>query len=142
LSALGEALADLLGPGAAFVCSVMGRWCLFEMAWFLLHGRPRTALRRLRRGWQPAPVAGSQGLQVAVPVRYLGVGDVARAFAPVFAVERVLGLPVLLPPPYLETLFRRRRALFRRLEPWERRSRTRWPWRHLGDHILLVLRKR
>jgi len=142
LSDVGDALADLLGPGTAFVCSVMGRWCLFEIAWFLLHGRPRTALRRLRRGWQPAPVAGSKGLQVSVPVRYLAVGDVARAFAAGFTVERVLALPALLPPPYLETLFRRRRALFGRLEPWERRLRERWPWRYLGDHSLVVLRKR
>ena len=51
LAHVAAALADLLRPGAAFVCSVMGRWCLFELAWFALHGRPRTAVRRLRRGW-------------------------------------------------------------------------------------------
>ena len=142
LAHVAVALADVLRPGARVVCSVMGRWCLFEMAWFTLRGRPRTALRRLRRGWQAAPVAGSEGRQVAVLVRYLSVKDVTRAFAPAFAVERVLALPLLLPPPYLADLFRRRRPLFRRLEGWERRLRGRWPWRHLGDHVALVLRKR
>jgi hypothetical protein len=107
----------------------------------LLHGRPRTALRRLRRGWQVAPVAGS-GVQVVVHTRYLSVVDVARAFAPSFGVERVLALPFLLPPPYLDELFRRRRALFRRLETWERYLRVRWPWRYMGDHIAMVLIKK
>lgn len=142
LAGLAQALARLLKPGAAFVCSVMARWCPFEIAWFLLHGRPRTAFRRLRRGWQPAPVAGLGGVQVTVSTRYLSVGDVARAFAPAFAVERMLALPLLLPPPYLDDLFRQRRALFDRLEGCERRLRGRWPWRLFGDHVALVLRRR
>ena len=120
----------------------MARWCPFEIGWFLLHGHPRTALRRLRRGWQAAPVAGSAGVQVVVQTRYLSAGNVAQAFAPAFGVERVLALPLLLPPPYLDELFRRRRALFRRLETWERRLRERWPWRYLGDHVAMVLIKR
>jgi hypothetical protein len=57
-------------------------------------------------------------------------------------VTRVLALPLLLPPPYADTLFRRRRAFFARCEPWERRLRARWPWRHLGDHVVVVLRRR
>jgi SAM-dependent methyltransferase len=142
LSHLADALADLLHPGAAFVCSVMGRWCMFELLWFLFHGRPRAAVRRLRRGWQTASVAGINGHQVSVPVLYLSAGVMARAFEPAFAVERALALPLLLPPPYLEDLFRRRASLFRRLEIWERRLRERWPWRFLGDHTAIVLRKR
>jgi len=142
LAGLARALARLLKPDAAFVCSVMARWCPFEIAWFLLHGRPRTAFRRLRRGWQPAPVAGLEGLQVTVSTRYLSVGDVARPFAPAFVVERVLALPLLLPPPYLDDLFQQCRALFDRLESCERRLRWRWPWRLFGDHVALVLRRR
>jgi hypothetical protein len=139
--ALSNALEDLLRPGAAFVCSVMARWCPFEILWFLLHSRPKAAFRRLRRSWQPAPVAGKD-TQVSVPVRYLSVGDIARAFLPAFAVERALALPLLLPPPYLDDLFLRHRNLFAYLETWERRLRGRWPWRYLGDHVIVVLRKR
>jgi hypothetical protein len=144
LSRLADALARLLRSEAAFVCSVMARCCPFEILWFLLHGQPRAAFRRFRRGWGMAPVAGGQGLEVtpAVAVRYLSAGDVARAFEADFRVERVMSLPLLLPPPYLDDLFRRRRALFARLEGWERRLRERWPWRYLGDHLALVLRQR
>jgi SAM-dependent methyltransferase len=141
LSHLRDALARLLKPRAAFVCSVMARWCPFEIAWFLLHGRPRTAFRRLRWGWQQVPVRGHDGVEVFVPTRYLSSREVARAFAPAFAVERTMALPLLLPPPYLDDLYRARRGVFDRVEPWERRLRAHWPWRTMGDHIAIVLRK-
>jgi len=142
LPGVASALAGLLRPGAAFVCSVMARWCPFEMAWFLLHGRPRDALRRLGRGWRTATVVGADGTRVTLPVRYLSAGDVARAFAPHFTLEQVRALPLLLPPPHLDDLFRRHRGLFARLEPWERRLRERRPWRCMGDHLALVVRRR
>jgi SAM-dependent methyltransferase len=134
------AMKRLLRPGGAFVCSVMARWCPFEIAWFLLHGRPTAALRRLRRGWQPAPVAGGGSTEVSVSTRYLSIGDLARAFGAAFHVEATMALPLLLPPPYLDDLYRGRRSLFERLEPWERLLRDRWPFRLCGDHIVLVLR--
>jgi hypothetical protein len=77
-----------------------------------------------------------------VPVRYLTYGDIVRALGSAFAAERAFALPLLLPPPYLDDLYQRRRAFFERLTPLERRLRERWPWRYLGDHIAMVLRKR
>lgn len=142
LERLAVALDRLIRPGGAFVCSVMGRYCPFEMAWFLLHGRPRTAFRRLQRGWQSAPVAGRENVEVAVVARYLTVRDFVQVFSPLLALERTLSLPLLLPPPYLDAVFRRYRGLFRRLEHLERQLRGRWPWRLWGDHIALVLRRR
>jgi SAM-dependent methyltransferase len=141
LSSVVTALARLLRPGAVFVCSVMARWCPFEIAWFLLHARPQTAFRRLQRNWQPVPVAWGEGMRVEVTVRYLSVGDITGAFTPAFMVERVMSLPLLLPPPYLDSFFRQHRSHFASLEALERWLRQRWPWRRMGDHIALVLRK-
>jgi SAM-dependent methyltransferase len=140
LERLASALSRLLRPGGTFACSVMARWCPFEIVWFLVHGQPATAFRRVRRGWQPAPVAGRDGIQVHVPTRYLSVREVARVFEPHFYIERTLSLPLLLPPPYLDDLYGKRRSLFDHLEPWERRLRHRWPFRLWGDHIALALR--
>ncbi|MGC9336152.1 MAG: oligosaccharide flippase family protein [Anaerolineae bacterium] len=141
LEKVATGLARLVKPGGHFICSVMTRWCPFEIAWYLLHGRPRVAFRRLQRGWQSAPVAGQESVEVSVLTRYLSVGDVTKAFAPHFTVEQTLALPILLPPPYLDTLYQRHRTLFDRLEPWERWLRGRWPWRLWGDHVVLVLRR-
>ena len=49
----GSNLAALLPAGAAFLCSVMNRWCAWEIAWGLARLRPREAARRLGRGWRP-----------------------------------------------------------------------------------------
>ncbi|MGD2146015.1 MAG: class I SAM-dependent methyltransferase [Anaerolineae bacterium] len=140
LERLGIALRRLLKPGGAFVCTVMARWCPFEIAWFSLHGQPAIAFRRLRRGWQTAPVAGLEGSEVTVATRYLSLADVRRAFSDGFHIDVAMALPLLLPPPYLDDLYRTRRCLFDRLEAWECRLRTRWPFRRWGDHIALVLR--
>jgi SAM-dependent methyltransferase len=142
LERLGAALSRLIRPRGGFVCSVMARCCPFEMAWFLVHGRPRIAFRRLRRGWHAAPVAGTEDSEVRVATRYLTVRDLRTAFSTPFSVERTLSLPLLLPPPYLDSLFQGHRALFRLLEPVERRLRHRWPWRLWGDHLAVVLRRR
>ncbi|MBN1262717.1 MAG: class I SAM-dependent methyltransferase, partial [Anaerolineae bacterium] len=57
LGAVARGLERLVRPGGAFVTSVMSRYCLFEVVWYLAHGRPGRAFRRWRRGWQAAPVA-------------------------------------------------------------------------------------
>jgi ubiquinone/menaquinone biosynthesis C-methylase UbiE len=142
LNKMATALARLIKPGGRFICSVMTRWCPFEIAWFLLHGRPRAAFRRLQRGWQPAPVAGRDAVEVSVSTRYLAVRDVVRAFAPDFTLERTLALPLLLPPPYLDTLYRKHRSFFERVELWEQQLRSRWPWRVWGDHVVVILQRR
>jgi len=141
LPAVAAALSDLLAPGASFVCSVMARWCPFEVAWFLLRGRARTAFRRARRGWQTAPIAGAEGEEAQVAVRYFTLREVESPFAPFFTLHMAFSLPLLLPPPYLEGVYRRGATLFRVLEGWERRLRARRPWRGMGDHIVLVFRR-
>ena len=141
LPAVAEALARLLKPGAVVVCSVMARWCPFEVVWFALHGRGQEATRRWSRGWHDARVAVGNGEAVEVPVRYLSLGDVAHAFAPHFSVTRALAFPLLLPPPYLDDLFRRFPRFWRWVEKVERAVREVWPWNRLGDHILLVLKR-
>lgn len=142
LERLGAALTRLIRPGGAFVCSVMGRYCPFEMAWFLLHGRLRLAFRRLDPSWQSASVAGPESVVAHVVTRYLTVKDLKRALSSTFAVEQTRSLPLLLPPPYLDGVFQKYRGLFDVLEPVERHLSRRWPWRLLGDHIALVLRRR
>jgi hypothetical protein len=131
-------LARLLDPGAALVCSVMNRWCAWEIAWGLLHLRPREALRRLARAGVDAGLAAPGG-RLSVPTRYYSPRALARAFAPHFELHRVRALPVLLPPPYLAHLVARRPQALARLARLERRVRDRFPFHSLGDHTLLVL---
>jgi ubiquinone/menaquinone biosynthesis C-methylase UbiE len=132
-----DALACLLRPGAALVCSVMNRWCAWEIGWELLHLHPRRALRRLGKGWLMAGLASPDG-SLPVPVLYYTPRGLERAFAPQFRLQAAFGLPVLLPPPYLAHLLDQHSALFSRLQRIERFLRGRFPFHALGDHFLLV----
>ena len=142
LDHLVAALAAVLRPGAAFVCSVMARWCPVEIGWHLIHLNPQQAFRRLHHGWQSVALNGGDGKRLKVKVRYFSVGEIEGAFSESFALERVRALPLLLPPPYLEATYKKYRSFFDRLEPWEVRLRDRWPWRGFGDHIIMVFRRR
>jgi SAM-dependent methyltransferase len=135
-------LANLLRPGAAFVCSVMARWCPVEMAWHLSHGRPKQAVHRLHREWQPASLQRPDGSAVRLQVRYFSLGEMKNTFSPAFVTERVRSLPLLLPPPHLDSAYRKYRSVFDILEQWELRLRDRWPWHRFGDHFMMVFRRR
>jgi SAM-dependent methyltransferase len=139
LERVARALAGLLPAGAAFLCSVMNRWCAWEIAWGLLRLRPREARRRLGRGWLPARMSAGTGEAAStIPVRYFTPGEFVREFQPHFRMEACLGYPTLIPPPYLAGRLGSTPARLARLDHCVRK----WPgFRSLGDHFLLVLRR-
>jgi hypothetical protein len=55
---------------------------------------------------------------------------------------RCQALPLLLPPPYLEHLWRDRAPWVVRLRTWEDRLAERWPFHGLGDHFLIDMARR
>jgi ubiquinone/menaquinone biosynthesis C-methylase UbiE len=137
LGQVSKALSRLLQPGSKLVCSVMNRWCLWEICWELLHLRPRRAFRRTRQGWRDAGLASPDG-SLQVPVLYYTPHELAHLVAPHFQVESYCSLPVLLPPPYLAHILERFPAWFHQLEGLERHLRGQFPFRTLGDHFLMV----
>lgn len=141
LDGLAANLATLLKPGACFVFSVMARFNPFEMAWFLAHARPAKGVRRLRTGWQQATIFSGDTVQAIVPIRYLPVAGLRDAFQPFFTLEKTACLGLFVPPPSLDSLYRRHQHLWDRLLRFEGQLRGRWPWRTMGDHIVLVMRK-
>lgn len=125
-------LATMLRPGALAVLCVMGPAVPWEWGWYLAHGQPRTALRRLRRGGVPW-----RGLTV----RYPSIGSVRRAFAPHFAQRRVAAIGALVPPTYAEAWAARHPRLLAALDRWERRAETLPPLPWLADHYLIELER-
>ncbi len=139
LDALARTLARLLPPGAPFLCSVMNRWCVWELALGFARLRSREATRRLGKGWRTARMSAAAGEAASeIAVRYFTPGEFARLFRPYFRLETCLGYPVVIPPPYTAA---RWPDAARRFGGLERRVRA-WPGlRSLGDHFLLVLRR-
>ncbi len=118
----------LLKPSAPFVCSIYNRSCLME--WLLLAPFlvPRRALTRLE---------GETSIHVdrmSVPIRSYLPSEIRKLFASRFSLERVWGIPALIPPNYLHALVEAAGPL---RVPWERldaRWNGRWPFKYLGSH--------
>ena len=140
LPRFGAALAELLRPGATFMASVMNRICAWEIFWELARLRPRQAMRRLGSGWQMARMsAGPAEPATELPVRFYSPGEFAAAIGPAFRTEQVVGYPFIIPPPYLAA---RLPHAVERLAGLERRLCGLPPFRSLGDHFLIVMRRK
>jgi SAM-dependent methyltransferase len=138
-AAVARQLHELLRPGSRLVCSGMNRFCLWETLWYLLHADPDRALRRWRRAVQQLEVVPGAGR--AAPVRYFTPRSLASVLRPWFAVERAEALPLLLPPPFLDPLYRRHRRLFGLLVRADRALAGLPLLRAGGDHVLVVARR-
>ncbi len=131
LSGAASALAALLRPGAVAILCIMGPHVPWEWLWFLAHGRPGAAFRRLGRSREWS----------GITIRYPSVAATVRVFAPGFRPLRVAAIGALLPPPYTERFFARHPKLLGALADLERGLETRWPLPQLADHYLLELER-
>lgn len=137
LAPLGVIARDHLRPGGAVVLGLMGRACLWESLYFAAHGRPSQGARR-RQDEVVVPVAG-----IEVPVFYHRTREVRQALGPAFTLDAVVGVGVLVPPPYLETRWQQVPAPIRHATAGLDRLVASWPIvNQLGDHILTLWTKR
>ena len=132
LAPVARGLARLLGPGAPAMLVLFGPMPPGEVVVELLHRRPASALRRLKRGDVPARLGGRE-----FTVRYHRPGDVRRAFAPWFRLRRLRGIGVFVPPSAAEPWISRHPRLLSVLEALDRPSAV--PLALLGDHVLYHL---
>jgi SAM-dependent methyltransferase len=132
LAPIPTSLRQLLKPGAPFVAGVYNRWCLFEIAGY---GASLQTARALGRRRNPIPVGSSR---FCVDVYAHSVGDFRRLFRDGFSVERVEGVPVMLPPSDLAGYAEKFSRHFERLAGWDAQVGARWPFNHLGDHFLMT----
>jgi hypothetical protein len=134
LRVLAAPLARLLRPGASCALVIFGRFPPGEILVELLRGRPRSALRRLRRGPTPARIG-----QDRFTVWYPSSRDVERALSPWFRLSAVRGIGILVPPSAAEPFVSRFPRLLAALEAADRVLSA--PLAPLGDHVLLRLER-
>jgi ubiquinone/menaquinone biosynthesis C-methylase UbiE len=137
LVAVSRECARLLKPGGTLLFTVIGRVCPWEVGYYLLGGR-----------WERAKVRYSRG---SIPVRmndhtvwtsYYSPREFYRSFRSQFALRHYRGLCVFAPPPYLTAVRDKHALWYERLWRMDRRAAG-WPLlRNLGDHFLIVMRKR
>ena len=133
LGAVVRVLARLLKPGANALLCLAGHFALWEIVWYLAHGEPGKALRRVRRGGTVARLADNSYVKVHYPT----VNQLARMFAPELRLKSWKGVGLAVPPSYLEPLARRFPGILEALERADRRLARCPGLRGLADHILL-----
>jgi ubiquinone/menaquinone biosynthesis C-methylase UbiE len=129
--------ARLLKPGGALVFTVIGRVCPWEIAHYVGRRRWARVAVRFARGLVPVGMNGH-----TIWTRYYGPREFYRAFEEHFSLAHFRGLCVFAPPPYLTSIREKHPAIYERLWRLDRRVGG-WPLlRAMGDHFLIVMRKR
>ncbi len=127
-------LARLLRPGASVVLCLMGRHCAWELAWYLAHGNPQKAFRRLCRG----KIIARLTAEATVRVHYPSVNSVIRIFSPEFRFKAWKGIGITVPPSYLEHMVNRYPWCVRWMMRADSLLENTLIARGLGDHVLLT----
>lgn len=137
LGAVAAECARLVKPGGRLVFTVIGRWCPWEVAHYARRRRwSRIGVRFAR----DTVAVGMNGRTIWT--RYYTPGEFYAAFAPQFELEVQRGLCVFVPPPYITWLAERHPRWHERLWRLDRRVAG-WPGiNRLGDHFLLVMKRR
>jgi SAM-dependent methyltransferase len=120
-----------LRAGGAMAIGLLGRTCLWETIYFTVRGDRQKAARR-QAAKADVPVAG-----IDVPTFYHRTSDVAAALGDGFVRGAVIGVGVMVPPPYLEPRWQQLPATMRRIAAGIDRVAGAWPIvNKLGDHTV------
>lgn len=129
--------ARLLKPGGALVFTVIGRICPWEIVHYLRQRRSERVKVRFARDFVPVSMNSR-----TIWTHYYRPREFYRAFKNHFALEHYRGLCLFAPPPYLTWVREKYPRWHKRLWAADR-FMAGWPaLRELGDHFLIVLRKR
>lgn len=133
-------LGLMMQPGGYAVFTVIGRWCPWEIAHYARKRRWSRAGVRFRRTITPVGMNGH-----TIWTRYFTPREFVREWLGAGCEWELIsyeGLSTFVPPPYLTALAERRPQLFQRLVRLDART-AKWPvFRSVGDHFLVVLRRR
>ena len=145
-----EGLSHILIPGGHFICSLRNSFCLSEA---LSHAvvfqfdritpRKTSSIMVSTGGKQvPAfPVMVSVGGR-DIPAFYYTPGVFAELFEGRFTLQRIIGLPALLPPAYLSDYYVRFKNVGSILEKFEWLLGGHFPFNRFGDQTLFVFQNR
>lgn len=137
LNAVATQCERLVRPGGLLIFSVIGRICPWELAYYTFKRRFRRATVRATRG---ATAVGMNNHTIWT--YYYLPREFYRAFADSFSLESYRALSLFMPPPYLVDYYRRHRAGCDRLGKLDDRFGALPVLRNMGDHFLIVMRRR
>jgi len=127
----------LLKPGGIVTMVIMPGFCLWETL-LALRGNFKNAFRRFN---------SSKGVTANVE----GVNFLCWYYKPSFIIHHlanqftplgVEGLCSIVPPSYFENFPAKHPSLYKKLQVWENKYKSRRPWKYCGDYFIISLRKK
>ena len=136
LGKVARGLASLIRPSGKFLCTIVNQASLFETVFYPLVLKPRKAFRRLGND-VPIPISRLRPHdRYVVPTRFYSPRAFTRIFQPEFALRRLEGLQIVLPPWNLVNLVTRLAPVMRGFEAIEDRISNRPPFNSWGSIFL------
>ena len=137
LSDVSRECARLLKPGGALVFTVVGRLCPWEIAYYLRKKSWARVKVRFTRNFVPVGMN-----KHTIWTHYYRPLEFYRSFRRHFTLAHYRGLCVFAPPPYMTWMREKHARTYDRLWRLDRRT-SGWPLvRQMGDHFLMVMKKR
>lgn len=132
---LSNDLSELLNKDGYAFLTVMSRFCLWEIFYYLSKGKLATAFRRQK---EYAVFGKGEG---AMPVYYYSPRQLKKLFEPHFKPVQTYSAGLFIPPSYLEQQFMKKQKLLSRLEASEQKlGNYSWTAR-FADHFCIVFKK-
>lgn len=130
----GLSLSKMVRKEGYFICSVMNKYCLAEIFYFLLKLSPEKVFRRMIK--QPVPVKLSRS-DFKVDCRYYSLKEFTKYFKNDFSVEKVYALSLFLLP-----YFGKIRKDMYKFFTFDKYLSGKYPFNMLGDHFLVIMKRR
>ncbi|MGH2567857.1 MAG: class I SAM-dependent methyltransferase [Bacteroidota bacterium] len=137
LENVAEQVASITRPGGYFVAVVMPPFSLWELLAGLVRHNFNFAFRRLRTNVQASGFGGK-----SFTVSYFSPGKFASVFSRWFEVKQVRGFNIVSPPPHATRFVSSSPRLTQRLVRLEEMIAAFPLLRSIGDHYLMVLRRK
>ena len=132
-----DSFFPLLKPGGVVTMVIMPGFCLWETL-LALRGNFKNAFRRFNsRKGVVANVEGMQFLCWYYKPSYI-INYLKNTFTPL----SVEGLCSIVPPSYFEGFPAKHPVLYKKLQAYENKYKSSWPWKYCGDYFIISLRKK
>ncbi len=132
---LNSSLFSIVKPDGYLFLTVMSRFCLWEIFYYLLKGKLGTAFRRQKK------IIHFNMNGSSMPVFYYSPHALKKLFQPNFKLAEIYPVGLFIPPSYLEKQFLNRRHWLNRLNSYEERLGKYSMFSSLADHYCIILKQ-
>lgn len=136
-TSLSKDVSSKLAPGGRFIAVVIGKYCPWEIFYYLLKLRPSVAFRRLKPGGLDANLNGEK-----IRTFYFTPASFAKDFEKEFTIEKIYSHGMYTPPPYLVNIYNTLSPFVKFLMKLDELTRGLFPFNRFGDHFIIVLKKK